>query len=269
MGPRWGEPVVMDPRRAAGVVVAALVVLVAGAAPAFAAPQRLSSDPEPGAELHEPPSEVFISFSEPLDESSEIRVIDECDRRIDDRDTRVSLNEVTVGIEHGPIGTYTVAYKAVGVTGTAQDAFTFTVLHGGPSCDGSGGGHGGHGDGGGDDGGGHGGHDMGDDGGDGGHGGHDGGAMDHTATAHEGSDHAVMGHREMKNHRDGHHKDRGEHNKHADHKGNKGPGNPPQAAGPDGPLVPQPGAASLLSALALATLLGVAGGWVLRVSNPS
>ncbi|MGH2735946.1 MAG: copper resistance CopC family protein [Actinomycetota bacterium] len=270
--------VALDLRRVTGVLSAALVLLVAAAAPALAAPQRLSSDPEPGAELHEPPSEVTISFSEPLDESSEIRVFDECERRLDDRDTQVSVNELTVGIELQPTGTYTVAYEAVGLTGTAEDAYTFTVLHGGTSCDGSGGGHGGHdghGDGGDDGGGsgdheGHGGDSGRHGGGDGDHDGtgHDAHATDaHATEGHPAGDHAVMGHREMRAHGDHGHRNHANHNKHGEHQNNSNPGNPPQALG-GGPPITQPGAAAVLAALALATLFGVAGGWVLRVSNP-
>jgi hypothetical protein len=64
--------------------------------------------------------------------------------------------------------------------------------------------------------------------------------------------------------RHGNHNEDGKHNEHGKH---KNPGNPP-LAGAEGPLVPQPGAGAVLAALAVATLLGVAGGWVLRVSSP-
>jgi methionine-rich copper-binding protein CopC len=268
----------MDLRRRAGVSAAALLLVLAWASPALAAPQRLSADPEPGAELHEPPAQIELSFSEPLDDDSEIKVFDECERRLDDGTTQVSLNEMSVALELGPTGVYTVVHRAVGVTGATNEAYEFTVLHGGRSCDGGGGhgGHGGHGGDGDDDGdgsGGHGGHDGGDGGGggSGGHGGHDGddgtdhSTMDHSGDDHDGSDHGDGAH--------GGGKHGGKNSgKHGDHKKpNKptgGGGVPPQAAGDD-PAIPQPGAAALFGALGLATLFGVLGGWVLRVSGPS
>ncbi|HEV3473118.1 MAG TPA: copper resistance CopC family protein, partial [Actinomycetota bacterium] len=153
----------MTRRRTWIVLGAALVLALWMAAPAWAAPQRLSADPEPGAELHEAPERVTLSFSEPLDGSSRIRVLDECRNRLDDDNTQIELNEMSIAIEETPSGTYTVAYVASGVTGDAVESYEFTVLHAGPSCDGSGG-HGGHGGGGGGGEGGHG-------GGAGGHGG--------------------------------------------------------------------------------------------------
>jgi hypothetical protein len=215
-----------------------------------------------------------LSFSEPLDESSEIRVFDHCERRLDDADTQVSLNDMSVALRLGPTGTYTVAYQAVGLSGTLEEAYSFTVLHGGPSCDGTSGhgGHGGDGDGDGDGGGGDGGHGGSGHSGSGGSGDHtDGdhsGTGDHSENDHSETDHSVMGNREHKRDhskmRHGKHANmrHGKNKKHDKHDQN----NPPQA-GPGAPLVPQPGAEAILAALGFATLLGVAGGWVLRVSE--
>jgi len=109
---------------------------------AAAAPQYVGSEPAAGAEMHEAPNEVSITFSEPLDASSEIKVFDECDRRLDDGNTLVDLNPTTmrVGIDLKPSGPYKVAYDATGVagvTGTTSGTFKF-VVHGGPGCDGGG-----------------------------------------------------------------------------------------------------------------------------------
>lgn len=258
----------MGPKRVVAVVGSALALVVWAAAPALAAPQRLASDPEPGAELHQAPERVTLTFSEPLDESSEIRVFDDCDRRLDDGKTRIDLIEMSVGIDLTPSGTYTVAYVAVGVTGTSQESYTFTVLHSGPSCDGAGG-HEGHGD---QDGDGDGHDDHGGDGDGGGHDGHGGGGddgHDGAATHHEGS--TATGH-------DGHDGRGGGHGDHHGKQGNgkqgggEGPGGeggtPPIAAAADD-LLPDPSGAAVALALGIALLFGVAGGWVLRMTGPS
>lgn len=265
----------MGRSRSAIVLGAALMLALWAAAPAWAAPQRLSAEPEPGAELHEAPERVTLSFSEPLDESSRIRVLDDCRNRLDDGNTVIELNEMSIAIEKTPSGTYTVAYLASGITGDAVESYEFTVLHAGPSCDGGGhGGHGGDDDGDGGGGGGHGGHGGGDGdggGGGGGHGdgegGHGGGSGDHAAMDHGAMD--VGGHaggHEMtkKKHR---HDDRHPHHKNKDSGGDLGP----QAGGvfPEPPAFPTPSGTAVLGALVLASLFGALGGWVLRVSGRS
>lgn len=276
------NPEGMDLIRRGFVGAAALALVVVWAAPALAAPQRLSAEPEPGAELHEPPAEVRLTFSEPLDESSEIRVFDECKRRLDDGSTVVELNEMSVDLKLGPTGVYRVVYLAAGLSGSTQEAYQFTVLHGGKSCDGSSGGHGGH-DGDGDGNGGGGG-----DGGHGGHGGsgsgsgddHDGhgsgsGPGDHDGMDHDSTDNDSMEHGTMKrhggDHKAGHDRHGKKHGKHGKHRAGDDPargdrGLPAQAAGD--PFA-EPSATALFGALGFAMLFGLLGGWVLRVAGPS
>ena len=273
----------------------ALAVLGWAAAPALAAPQVLAQDPEPGAEYHsDAPERVTVTFSEPLDASSEMQVVDECGGRVDDGETAIggtASNELSIGIAKTVQSTYTVKYVATGVSGTATGNYDF-VVHGGKPCDGSGGGgHGGHGggsdgDGGGSGGGsGHGGHgdNNGDSDGDGGsgggseHGGHTGGdgdGMDHDSMSAE--EHAQM----TGGHGDGHRKDRhgkhgdGKHRdgKHGDHKNtdeDPDPADRPLAAGDDSLPSDIPTGTTVLVSLGLAVVLGMLGGWVLRVSSPS
>ena len=268
----------MRTKRVLSVVAGAFALVLWAAAPALAEPQRLGSDPEPGAELHEAPERVSIEFSEPLDESSEIRILDDCKNRLDAGDTTVNLNEMSVGVAKKPSGTYLVQYLAAGLTGTATESFTFTVLHAGPHCDG-GGGHGGHGDGDGDgdgkkkheghrrdddgkrheehgrDGGGE--HDRHDDdmSGSGGHSMHDGGRD--GGDRHDGHD------KKKKKHG---HRDDGKHGNH--HKGGTDDDDLP-FAGPED-LVPTdiPDGGTVLIALGLASIFGALGGWVLRISGP-
>src|SRR5688500_13209980 len=188
-----------------------LAVLMVGwmAAPALAAPTMLSSDPAEGDEMHAPPGQVTIEFSEPLQSSSGMTVTDGCDNEVSEGDARIvgtAMNELNVVIGDAPHhGIYTVEYVATGVTGTATGSFTF-VVHGGTECDGSGGGHHG-GDGDGDGHGGGGGHDGGGHGGGGDHDGMGGGGGNHDE-GHDGSggagsgDHSNM---DMSNH--GEHQD--------------------------------------------------------------
>ena len=274
----------------------ALALLCWAAAPAFAAPQVLAQDPEPGTEHHsDAPERVTVTFSEPLDASSEMQVVDECGGRVDDGETSIggtASNELSIGIAKTVQSTYTVEYVATGVSGTATGNYDF-VVHGGKPCDGSdGGGHGGHGggsggggsggSGSGGSGGGHGGHGGGDgDGGSGGgseHGGHtdDSGGDDVDHSSMSAEEHAQM----TGGHGDGHRKDRhgkhggGKHSdgKHGNHKKtdeDPDPADRPLAAGDDSLPGDIPTGTTVLVSLGLAVALGMLGGWVLRVSSPS
>ncbi len=67
------------------------------AAPASAAPTYESSEPAAGSTAHKPPERVSVTFSEPLDPSSELTVTDDCGRRIDDGEVEVLGMEMSVG----------------------------------------------------------------------------------------------------------------------------------------------------------------------------
>lgn len=270
-----------------------LAVVMVGwmAAPALAAPTVLSTDPEEGETMHQPPGDVTVEFSEPLQESSGLIVKDSCGKKVSEGKARIggpAMNELNVVVGPAPHrGTYTVEYVATGVTGTATGSFTF-VVHGGVDCDGSGGsgdgGHGGHDGGDGDgDGGGNGGG-NGNDGGHGGHGG-SGGASggDHdmsgrgshpTSSDHSGMD--MSGHGEHQDMAHKNNKKDSKKNRHANHGGNQRSGNqddrvnPPLAApGSNAIATDIPTGTTVVVALGLAVLMGLVGGWVLRVSSPS
>lgn len=276
-------------------LLAGLALVLVTASAALAAPERLASDPEAGAELHDLPEEVRITMSEPLEDGSEIRVTDECNRRLDDGATRFAANEMSVGIETTPSGTYTVTYTAVGATGTAEDSFSFTV-HAGSACDqgdGEGGNHGGdHGSGGGSGGGGHGGsgsggggHGGGGSGGGGGNGSSGGSNGGHEGAHGDGDEGSDSGHSATE---DGVHTDAAgrEHSgvgatrsdsRHAEPTAHGRRATSPLNDGNDpGALasqraagaVDQPSAPSgkTVLALGIAALFGVAGGWLLRGS---
>lgn len=270
-----------------------LAVLLVGwmAAPAFAAPTVLSTDPEAGAEMHEPPAEVTVEFSEPLQSPSGMTVKDGCGDKVSEGKAQIvgpAMNELNVVIGEAPHhGTYTVEYVATGVTGTATGSFTF-VVHGGTACDGTDGGGGSHdGDGGG---GGHqsgGGHDGGGDDGTGGGGkhpdGHKGSGDKKDSSSGDHSDMDMSGHGEhqdMKHPKKKKHADMKHPNKkhgdmeHGDRKSNRttgrGGGNAPIAGPPNLTTATDiPTGSTVLVALGLAVLMGLIGGWVLRVSGPS
>ena len=264
-----------------------LCLLVTGATSALAAqaaPSRVSSEPEPGEELHEAPEQVSITFDQPLDPSSFIAVENHCGERVDDKDTEVTANEMTVDLTSKVSGTYHVEYFAkgvAGVTGAKSEAFTFLV-HGGPSCDPDGGGHNGHGNGNGN------GHGNGHGNGNGnGHGnGHGNGGGEHNGGGHSGNhenggEHSGSGghsgstdHDDHDSMSDGEHadQDHGAHeaaeNKPEDHTGHEENGIQNIAFGPAGPPLRGPDGPAVVIALSLSVVLGVLGGTVLRISAP-
>lgn len=251
-----------------GVIVALLAWGSGAAAHPGAGPRYVTSDPEPGEQRKNPPGEVTITFSEPLDDSSKALILDACDRRIDDRTSEVFANELSIGIATTPAGEYRVFYEATGLggaTGTTRGAFGFEVTTG-PSCGGNGG---------------HGGHDPNGGGqqGDGDHGNHSGEGGDGDHDEHGAGPGAAPGDH------DGHSGTMG--GAHSDHPGgetNGGRGDhgdrveaaqelqaEPRA---EADLTAAPGEAeaddsALVLGLGLAVAIGTLGGWFLRVSTPS
>jgi methionine-rich copper-binding protein CopC len=276
--------------RSTGIVAAAF--LIALSIPAAAAPSRtlapgyVSSEPEDGAMLDHPPEQVEVTFDEPLDPESTLRVEDECGRQVDDGNVTVQATQMTVGIELTPSGDYTVTWLAKGIAGaTGQDTGSFSfMVHHGPACEGDGGGHEGHEGGGGKGGGGGGGHE-GHEGGGGGneneHTGHEGStdetdhdSMDHNTMDHDDSmamDHDSGRHAGMKHSQMKHAKKKP--GKHAKHKLGGGrippdPGNgSSQAVTPGGDPPIAPNGTAVILALGLSLALGGVGGWFLRVSG--
>ncbi|HVF53649.1 MAG TPA: copper resistance protein CopC [Actinomycetota bacterium] len=247
----------------------------AAAAPASptAAPERTGSDPAPDSHVAAPPTEVSITFSEPVDPSSGMQVVNECGERIDDRAVTVELMTMRVGISDGPSGHYVVEYLARslnGLTGDSRGKFHFIVDSGTPCA-------GGHGD--------HGGHEE-PEPPDHNHGDRDEdgeGMGDHSDDDHEG-DPGTHGDDGMGDHEGEHDgtddrpKHEGRHGKH-EGKGHREPDETvvtpspvpspsptfgPAAAPP--PVDPPPvEREAVLTALALAGLVGSLGGWMLRV----
>lgn len=119
-----------------GMAVAALVAAAAPAAFAHAAYK--SSNPADGSTVASPPGSVTAEFTEPLTNSSSLRVFDPCGEQVDNGDSRISGYEMSVSMAGSRAGTYTVEFSAQSaldshVTG---GSFTFTSSGGDP-CPGS------------------------------------------------------------------------------------------------------------------------------------
>lgn len=121
------------------LVALAIGALAAGPLPSAAAqtaPTYQSSDPAKDEMLDHPPSQVTVTFDQPLDQSSWMNVLDACGKEIDAGPPTVDLNELTVEIgDKTPSGNWKVVYKAVGIagaTGSSGSSFEFMVHHGSP-----------------------------------------------------------------------------------------------------------------------------------------
>ncbi|HYO60721.1 MAG TPA: copper resistance protein CopC [Actinomycetota bacterium] len=265
------------------LVAATAGAWVAGSFPAPAAAQSppgyQSSEPGKGAMMDHPPSEVTVTFDQPLDQSSWMNVLDECGNEIDSGAATISLNEMTVDIGKTPSGMYEVVYKAVGLagaTGSSTSTFEFMVHHGKACGDGKKkGGH--HHPKPGKDKDGHGGHR--DDDERKGHDGHDGGGMtdhnDHSGTPGSGSTghsgHDGMGSMDSSpGHGGGHGTGHGNHDEgDAPKPGGTGAttGDGQTLAGGTGGVPITADAEAVLIGLGLALMVGVLGGWLLRMSG--
>ena len=266
-------------RRLTMALATASLFIVLGAPAAGAAPRVIESDPPDGATEHQAPDRVSITFDMPLDDgTSLIKVVDECGRQIDAKNTEVQLNEMSVGIAQKPAGVYKAHYYAnppAGATGSTSGVITFTV-HGGPSCGPEATGHehgGGNEDGHEGHGGGHqsGGEHEGHDGGMSGHSDHSGmssGHTDHTSTStHAGTHTDGAGHGGHARAGAGHGKHQGGHKGGGNNNAAGGGGAPRLRAAPDGPVSLSDGEAILVS-LGACLLLGLAGGWMIRTTQP-
>ncbi|MGH2755618.1 MAG: copper resistance CopC family protein [Actinomycetota bacterium] len=268
-------------RRLTMALATASLFIILGAPAATAAPRVIESDPPDGATEHKAPDTVSITFDMPLDEgSSVIKVVDECGRQIDAKNTQVELNEMHVGIALKPAGVYKAYYYAnppAGATGSSNGVITFTV-HAGPSC-GPGasdhehgaktGGHGNHERSGHEAGGGQGAHEGHDDGSTG-HSGMTSGHTDHTSTSTHGGTHsaAAGGHGGHTPSAAGHGRHKGGDDGNDNNVNAAGGGRAPAPrAALDGPVSLSDGEAILVS-LGACLLLGLAGGWLIRTTQP-
>lgn len=99
------------------------------------APMYITSDPQAGATVSSAPSKVTVTFNQPLDSTSTLKVLDHCGERVDSGGAQITVNQISVSL-HGPMlpsGKFIVLYTAVGVqglTGRTINGFTFTATDG-------------------------------------------------------------------------------------------------------------------------------------------
>ncbi|MDN3266486.1 copper resistance protein CopC [Streptomyces sp. MA15] len=113
------------------LILAVAGALLAGAAPASAHAALTGSDPAQGAVVDTAPSQVSLTFSEPIAVSDDsVRVLDPKGERVDKGDpANPSGTTYSVRLVSGlPDGTYTVAYQVVSADShPVAGAFTFSI----------------------------------------------------------------------------------------------------------------------------------------------
>lgn len=116
------------------VWIAALSLVLGSAAPALAHAAYESSDPDDGSSVSSPPSRVIADFTEPLTEGSMLAVYDSCGRQVDNRDSLVASDRLTVTMSGRYRGVYSVSFNVVSAVDShnTKGTFTFTVTGGAP-----------------------------------------------------------------------------------------------------------------------------------------
>ncbi|WP_309062709.1 copper resistance protein CopC, partial [Streptomyces sp.] len=113
------------------LLLAVTGALLAGAAPASAHAALTGSDPRQGAVVDRAPTQVSLTFSEPVAVSDDaVRVLDPKGKRVDKGDpVNPSGTTYSVRLLSGlPDGTYTVAYQVVSADShPVAGAFTFSI----------------------------------------------------------------------------------------------------------------------------------------------
>ncbi|WP_053913059.1 copper resistance CopC/CopD family protein [Streptomyces sp. TP-A0875] len=113
------------------LLLAALLALLAGAAPASAHAALTGSDPQQGAVVDEAPAQVSLSFSESVStDADSLRVLDPKGTRVDDGEP-FGTGGTTYAVKLKPDladGTYTVAYQVVSADShPVAGAYTFSI----------------------------------------------------------------------------------------------------------------------------------------------
>ena len=108
---------------------------------ALAHARLLRESPASGASLVEPPEQVRLRFSEPVDaEFDPVRVFDAEGERVDEDDARVDPEDARVllaGLEDLPQGSYRVEWRVTSVDGhVVEDAYAFNVTPEASAADG-------------------------------------------------------------------------------------------------------------------------------------
>lgn len=120
--------------RGAAFLTLGLLLSVLVPTPAYAHAAYESSDPANGATVSSPPSRVTAEFTEPVVDNSTLEVYDPCGTRVDNGDSLVAADRITVSMSADKAGRYRVHFSVVSsVDGhpTSGD-FGFTSSGGSP-----------------------------------------------------------------------------------------------------------------------------------------
>lgn len=111
------------------VLVVAVVGVVLSATPAAAHAALVGSDPADGATLTEPPAEVTLEFSEPVQQDfTQIAVLDAGDNHYEDGAPEVVGGMITQAVHDLPAGEYRISYRVGSSDGhPVTGVLTFTV----------------------------------------------------------------------------------------------------------------------------------------------
>lgn len=94
-----------------------------------------SSNPEDGASVSSPPSQVTADFTEPVIDESYLQVIDPCGEQVDNGDSFVTADRIAVSMSADKAGTYTAKFWVVSSVDGHNTAGEFTFSSsGGDGC---------------------------------------------------------------------------------------------------------------------------------------
>lgn len=122
-------------RRSITAGIAAVIMVIGSAVPAFAHSQEVATDPLDGATLNMLPASVSVTMDEkPMDVGHAMAVTAPDGTRVSGPDVTITGHQLTVPIvAQGPAGDYKVGYRVVSADGhVVTGAFTFTVTSGRP-----------------------------------------------------------------------------------------------------------------------------------------
>ena len=125
----------MNPRRALTALGVGVLLCVIAPPPAFAHAAYESSDPANGSSVSSPPSRVMATFTEPVVEGSRLDVYDPCGDKVDNGDSLVAGDQITISMSADKQGEYTVSFDVVSAVDShnTKGEFSFTSS-GGALC---------------------------------------------------------------------------------------------------------------------------------------
>jgi methionine-rich copper-binding protein CopC len=113
-------------------LIGMFLAFMLGSGPARAHAFLEHASPAVGSTLYQPPNQVNLKFSEPLEPAfSSLEVVDQAGRRVDKGDAKVDASDATVltaSLKPLPPGTYKVIWRVVSIDTHATDGdYTFRV----------------------------------------------------------------------------------------------------------------------------------------------